>query len=131
MSTGNVHECIIIYLYRMRMKKRGRCIDCGVKSLGKLYSPRDKVTEKIRIELNSSRNRRRLYYKGRGISPQLYRHHASLPPSLVPPPQNQRTFMYSDRPHFIILLLGCRFKRKLYFYMSVPKHYFLSPKLIS
>lgn len=110
MSTGNVHECIIIYLYRMRTKERGRCIDCVVKSLGKLYSPRDKVTEKIRIELNSSRNRRRLYYKGRGITPQLYRHHAPLPPSPVPPSQYQRTFMYSDQPHFIILLLGRRFK---------------------
>lgn len=83
MSTGNVHEFIIIYLHRMRTRERPErgCIDCVVKSRGKLYSPRDKVTEKIRIELNSSQNRRRLYYKGQGINPQLYRRHAPLPPS--------------------------------------------------
>lgn len=54
------------------MCMRERCIDCVVKPRGKSYSPRDKVTEKIRIELNSSRNRRRLYNKGRGITSRLY-----------------------------------------------------------
>lgn len=54
----------------MRMKEG--CIDCVVKPRGKSYSPRDKVTEKIRIELNSSRNHRRLYNKGRGITSRLY-----------------------------------------------------------
>jgi len=91
------------------VRRRGGRIDCVVKSLGKLYSPRDKVTEKIRIELNSSRNRRRLYCKGRGITAQLYRHDA--PP---PPPHHQRTFMYSDQPHIIIIvILGRGFKCKL------------------
>lgn len=48
-------------------------IDCIVKPCGKLYSPRDghdKVTEKIRIELNSSRNRCHLF--SRGIPTRLY-----------------------------------------------------------
>lgn len=54
------------------MLMREGCIDCVVQPRGKSYSPRDKVTEKIRIELNSSRNRRRLYNKGRGITSRLY-----------------------------------------------------------